>query len=53
MKDMREISIKEFRTSGIIRIKVNSTNSGYLPNTGFRALYKMMSRFAAFGRIKN
>ena len=33
--------------------RVNSPNSGSLPNTGFRPLYTMMGRSAAFGPIIN
>ena len=34
-------------------IRVNSPNSGCLPNTGFWPFYTMLSHFAAFGRTKN
>ena len=39
--------VKAFKT------RFNLPNSGYLPNTGVRPLYTMISHFTASGRITN
>ena len=37
----------------LLNIRVNSPNSGCLPNSGFRPVYTIMSHFAAYGPIRD